>query len=112
MSALYKNAGDKERLRLTNKFLESDFEKVDRLLEMHDQYETRVLAADRNFEARRRAAAANDEDDEDEYTEDEKYLNRLDKGLYILQLVDLVLAFVCTDLFFPEVCFRFYDYIF
>ncbi|KAJ1559405.1 hypothetical protein HK096_000670, partial [Nowakowskiella sp. JEL0078] len=83
--SLFKNLSavenTEEYTRLIGKFEEEDFEKVDRLIELHFSFMERVNAD------------VNDEEniDEDE-DEDEVYLKKLDRGLFALQLVDLVVA--------------------
>ncbi|KAI8812262.1 Catenin-beta-like protein [Cladochytrium replicatum] len=79
------------RLRLLSKFTEEGFEKVDRLVEMFFAYDQRVAISDRKRQAEERA------DELDEEDEDEKYLRRLDAGLFVLQLVALILARACCD---------------
>jgi beta-catenin-like protein 1 len=65
--SLFKHANTLEMLiRLLNKFLELD--KIDRLVEMHVQYHQRLLKANQ-----------------------EEYMDRLESGLFTLQLVDWVL---------------------
>jgi beta-catenin-like protein 1 len=85
------------RFRIIYKFVESDYEKLDRLLEMHEQYQKKAAAADRNF------IPSLDDLDEDEL-KDEMYLNRLDKGLFTLQLVDYVLGSICVEELESGVC--------
>lgn len=83
------------RLRLINKFSEDDFEKTDRLLEMHEQYEARVETINREVQAARK-----DKDDEErelEESEEEIYMRRLEAGLFTLQMVDLTIAWVCDE---------------
>jgi beta-catenin-like protein 1 len=89
MASLFKSGNRDHRLRLCLKFSENDFEKLDRLLEMHDQYTAKMALADKQYNQNR--------DDEEVEDEDERYLNRLDKGLFTLQLVDLVAAYICTE---------------
>ncbi|KAJ3073859.1 hypothetical protein HDU98_000456 [Podochytrium sp. JEL0797] len=99
LAALFKSAQPENVLRLSIKFCENEFEKAEHLLELHEQYQAKVLAADRQFEldrAEREAGGGYDGDDEVD-TDDERYLNRLDKGLFTLQLVDLVAGFLCTQ---------------
>ena len=92
--------------RTVHKFLENDFEKLDKLMELHEKYYSLVSQVqDDGFE--------NEEEDEDGAddgrSEDEKakaredlrkarkYLLRLDKGLYTLQQVDTIIAFVLSE---------------
>ncbi|KAJ3084657.1 hypothetical protein HDU99_008403 [Rhizoclosmatium hyalinum] len=93
LASLFKSSTPENLLRLTLKFSENDYEKVERLLELHEQYAAKVAFADRQFELNRREY---DEDEEELDAEEERYLNRLDKGLFTLQLVDLVCGFLCT----------------
>ncbi|CAG8532100.1 2926_t:CDS:10, partial [Racocetra fulgida] len=82
------------RLRLFGKFVESDLEKVDRLLEMRENYEFKVSTVDKEIEEEKEAL----EDDEiDDETLDEIYLRRLSAGLFTLQLIDLTIAWICYE---------------
>ncbi|GAA5874921.1 hypothetical protein JCM8547_003611 [Rhodosporidiobolus lusitaniae] len=72
------------RIRLIAKFVENDYEKVDRLSEVREELETRIA---RGFP---QALA-------DEMDEDEVYLEKLDNGLFALQLADYVAAWVCME---------------
>ncbi|CAG8598044.1 17039_t:CDS:10 [Acaulospora morrowiae] len=84
------------RLRLVGKFIESDYEKVDRLLEMREGYESRVSAVDMEIEKEKEALEDDGETIDEQITE-EFYLRRLDAGLFTLQLVDLTIAWVCYE---------------
>ncbi|KAF0536947.1 DUF1716-domain-containing protein [Gigaspora margarita] len=82
------------RLRLFNKFLENDLEKVDRLLEMREAYELKVSVVDKEIEEEKKEL----EDDEiDDEMLDEMYMKRLNAGLFTLQLVDLTIAWICYE---------------
>ncbi|KAI5475947.1 beta-catenin-like protein 1 [Pseudohyphozyma bogoriensis] len=72
------------RLRLLAKFVEADYEKVDRLLELREDVEARVSVAGKD--------AA-----ELEMDEDELYLEKLDKGLFSLQLIDYIVGWLCME---------------
>eukprot|EP00743_Colponemidia_sp_Colp-15_P002770 GILK01002998.1.p1 GENE.GILK01002998.1~~GILK01002998.1.p1 ORF type:complete len:543 (-),score=135.01 GILK01002998.1:59-1645(-) len=78
-------------LRVLYKFKENDFEKLERLVEMHQTYAEKVAMADRQLQENRqlrekmRQELAEDEDEE------EVYMERLEAGLFILQLIDLVM---------------------
>ncbi|RKP05493.1 hypothetical protein THASP1DRAFT_32667 [Thamnocephalis sphaerospora] len=98
------------RDRLLFKFMENDMEKLDRLLELRDSWWIKVAAVDADIDARRRRLLKrshdrishedeSDEDDEDDDTElhpDVIYLRRLEAGLFTVQMVDLVIAQLCT----------------
>ena len=87
VASLFKNVQGPLRDRIINKFLENDHEKVDRLIELHFKYLQRVREADDAF---RRDNPSLEDDDMIDDVEDEKYLRRLDAGLYTLQLVDYI----------------------
>lgn len=72
------------RIRLLTKFVEREYEKVDRLIELRDELSARV--------------AANEDPDQDRDRDpDEVYLDKLEHGLFSLQLVDYVVAWVCME---------------
>jgi len=87
VASLFKNVQGPLRDRVINKFLENDHEKVDRLIELHFKYLQRVREADDAF---RKDNPTFEDDDIVDDIEDEKYLRRLDAGLYTLQLVDYI----------------------
>ena len=62
-------------------------EKIRRLIDLHVQYRTSVAECDAEIEQEKRAM----DRDEAEEMEPEWYLNRLERGLFTLQLVDLIL---------------------
>ncbi|GAA5967955.1 hypothetical protein JCM8115_006583 [Rhodotorula mucilaginosa] len=72
------------RMRLLAKFVESDYEKVDRLLEIREDLEARIAKGIDPALAR-------------EMDEDELYLEKLENGLFALQLADYVAAWVCME---------------
>ncbi|CDS13681.1 hypothetical protein LRAMOSA05855 [Lichtheimia ramosa] len=84
---------DVGRLRLIRKFTEDDYEKVDRLLEMKEFYESRDIRVREEIE---KDAKELDEEEREEMSE-EFYLRRLDAGLFTLQRVCLVIAALCKE---------------
>ena len=80
---LLKNCKGQQRQRVLSKFTENDYEKVDRLMELHFKYLEKIEELEKN--------SKQEEEDEEEY-----YLRRVSGGLFILQLVDYVLLEVCT----------------
>jgi beta-catenin-like protein 1 len=81
--------------RVLEKFREEGMEKVERLLELHEKYSKKVDQA--NATIRRAIAERMAEGEEiSEEDEDEFYLMRLDAGLFTLQLVDYVIAIICS----------------
>lgn len=84
---------DVQRLRLIRKFTEDDYEKVDRLLEMKEHYES----ADKRVQAEIEEQKKELEEDEFEEYADDFYLRRLDAGLFTLQRVCLVIAALSAE---------------
>lgn len=89
ISSLFSNlASDSpSRIRLLAKFVESDFEKVDKLLEIRDTARARLKVIDAHIDNEKE----NLEGDNDEIKANQ-YLQRLDGGLFSLQCVDYILA--------------------
>jgi len=85
------NAG-KQRERILVKFTENDHEKVDRLMELHDKYLSKVEASDQELEDEIKTL----EGTEAELSEEEIYMKRLDGGLFTLQLVDYIMLEICS----------------
>ena len=65
-----------KRDRVAAKFVENEFEKVDRLMELYSRYSGRVAAEERRLGT-----------SEEEYSDEEVLLARMDAGLYTLQQV-------------------------
>ena len=76
--------------RVLYKFLENGCEKVDRLVELHLSYLSRV----ENVSLKQNDANDDDEEEEDDYVShtERLYLQRLEAGLFTLQRVDLIIA--------------------
>lgn len=87
--SLFKNIQGSHRERLVAKFVENDHEKVERLIELHFKYQRRVKEADKQV---KEYASM-----EEEERETELYLRRLDSGLFILQMVDCIIAYLYTS---------------
>uniref|UniRef100_A0A915LCG8 Beta-catenin-like protein 1 n=1 Tax=Romanomermis culicivorax TaxID=13658 RepID=A0A915LCG8_ROMCU len=86
IASLLKYCSTAQQQRVLSKFTESDCEKVERLIELHFKYLERVKRFEINYERRRPAEIY------DEETEDEKYLKKLDAGLFTLHLIDYIMA--------------------
>ncbi|KAG1451490.1 hypothetical protein G6F56_008071 [Rhizopus delemar] len=87
------NQGDVQRMRVILKFTEDDFEKVDRLIEMKDQYMQRDEAVKAQLEEARNVLKQEDfEDFQSDFD-----LRRLDSGLFILQRVCLLIAVLSEE---------------
>ncbi|KAF8462044.1 Catenin-beta-like protein [Kalaharituber pfeilii] len=81
------------RIRTLAKFVEKDYEKIERLLKLRDGYAAGVKAVERSIEAQKKQL---DEEEWDEYAV-EWFSRRLDGGLFCLQITDLVLAWMCAE---------------
>ncbi|KAI8825867.1 Catenin-beta-like protein [Fimicolochytrium jonesii] len=99
MASLLKNLTQLDlRERFILKFVGSDIEKVDRLMDMHLQYYARVAAADATIAERQRSREDEDlDEDELEAAKEEDFLDKLTAGFFTLQLLDFVIAFVCFE---------------
>lgn len=100
IASLFKSlaaAGGEPYTRLLGKFQESNYQKIERLLELHAKYAKKSAAFDAQVEAEMEARRARGE----ELTEldEEYYLSlRLDEGhLFTLQLIDYIIAAVATS---------------
>jgi len=92
ISSLLQNVQGESRLRLLAKFVEENYEKTDRLMDLYFSYSTRVRNTDAEIDEEKRKLIENEE----EINDDEFYLKRLDGGLFVLQIVDLILLYICT----------------
>ncbi|EDV29036.1 Beta-catenin-like protein 1 [Trichoplax sp. H2] len=90
MVHLFRHSSGQSKSRLANKFIENDFEKVDRLMELHFEYMHRVQECDNKIEEEKRELA-DDGEEIDESLEEEFYLRRLDAGLFSLHLIDTIM---------------------
>lgn len=91
IASMLRNCKGPQRQRLLSKFSENDFEKVDRLLELHLKYLEKVDAIDNDLESNPNSLEMQDEDEDMA-----KYLKRLSGGLFTLQLVDYVVLEICS----------------
>lgn len=79
-----------ERIRLMAKFVERDYEKVDRLIELRSLVRDRLKPVDE--EIRRQGDSLKDEETHLYY-----YLERVEHGLFSLQLIDYSLAWLIME---------------
>ena len=82
--------------RVMGKFVENDYEKVERLLELHCKYADRVREIDDQIRQEKRRRQARGEDPEEEESDEMLYLRRLDGGLFTLQLIDYIVLHLCV----------------
>ncbi|KAH9077192.1 DUF1716-domain-containing protein [Lactarius deliciosus] len=97
LSSLFTNipSDSPARIRLLAKFVESNYEKTDKLLDIRTSAQTRLAIVDRDIDAEKKALLEADEGVGSE--EDAWYLRRLDGGLYTLQTVDYILAWIVME---------------
>jgi beta-catenin-like protein 1 len=81
------------RFRLLAKFLEKDYEKVDKLVILRRDYASRVLAFDAKLKDRKKGLSK----EEQEELEMENIPTRLDEGLYCLERIDAILAWLVAE---------------
>jgi len=88
---LFCNLSDVPLWRLMRKFMEKEFSKIDRVVELHSKYMARLEDYDRT---QRKAEGKGIRSAVER--EEERYSKRLEHGLYTLQMVDIVIAFIYT----------------
>ncbi|PWN49452.1 hypothetical protein IE53DRAFT_388314 [Violaceomyces palustris] len=85
-----------ERIRLLSKFVEEEYEKVDRLLEVRENLVSRIQSVETGIEKEKKEL----EEEGIEIGDEEQevfYLRRLENGLFSLQLVDYITAWICME---------------
>lgn len=87
-------ADSAERVRTLAKFVERDYEKTVKLVGLRREYAARVGAVD---DAIRTEQEQGDERGEEEEMADEWLSRRLDAGLFCLQVLDVVLAWLVAE---------------
>ena len=86
-------ANEAPRIRLLAKFVEKDYQACDRLVKLRREYASKVTAIDREIQQERARLDA----EESEERADEWFSRRLDAGLYVLQTVDVILAWLIAE---------------
>ncbi|KAI0474332.1 Catenin-beta-like protein [Xylaria cf. heliscus] len=86
-------ADSAERIRLLAKFVEKDYEKTEKLVKLRRECAARVKAADEAIRAEQAQMTAEERED----AADEWFSRRLDAGLFSLQTLDVVLAWLVAE---------------
>ena len=86
-------ADSAERIRLLAKFVEKDYEKTEKLVKLRQQCAARVSAVDEAIRAEQTSLSAEERED----MADEWFSRRLDAGLFSLQTLDVVLAWLVAE---------------
>jgi beta-catenin-like protein 1 len=81
------------RIRLLAKFQEKGYEKVHRLVQLRKDYDRKVAAIDEEMKLEQRML----DDEEREERSDEFFSRRLDGGLFSLQTIDAILAWLVAE---------------
>ncbi|KAI0650806.1 DUF1716-domain-containing protein [Trametes meyenii] len=84
------------RIRLLAKFVENNYEKPEKLLEIRDAAHGRLKATEKDIEDEKKRMQDEGEGVEPDM-EDLWYLRRLDGGLFTLQTVDYILAWIVME---------------
>lgn len=81
------------RIRTLAKFVERDYEKITKLVNLRREYAARVAAADAQIKEERRVMSREDAAD----MADAWFSQRLDAGLFCLQTIDVVLTWLVAE---------------
>ncbi|KAI1850395.1 hypothetical protein JX266_004253 [Neoarthrinium moseri] len=86
-------ANSAERIRTLAKFVEKDYEKTVKLVRLRRDYASRVSSVDGSIRAEQARMSAEEKDE----MADEWFSRRLDAGLFSLQTIDVVLAWLAAE---------------
>ncbi|KAI0449259.1 Catenin-beta-like protein [Xylaria acuta] len=86
-------ADSAERIRLLAKFVEKDYEKIEKLVKLRQESAARVNAVDQAIRVEQAQISAEERED----AADEWFSRRLDAGLFSLQTLDTVLAWLVAE---------------
>lgn len=81
------------RFRVLAKFLEKDFEKITKLITLRREYVGRVATFDAKLKDRKRGLSKEEQEELDQ----ENIPSRLDEGLYCLERIDAILAWLIAE---------------
>ncbi|KAL7951958.1 DUF1716 domain-containing protein [Trichoderma barbatum] len=85
-------ADSPERIRLLAKFVEKEYEKTAKLVKLHRDYTTRIKAAEEEHQQESARSRDSEEDREIQLLS-----RKMDAGLFNLQLVDVILAWLVAE---------------
>ncbi|KAM7197535.1 putative DUF1716 domain containing protein [Rhypophila sp. PSN 637] len=86
-----------ERIRTLAKFVEKDYEKTARLVSLRREYASRVSFIDAQIAQEKTNLSGQEDEEEMEMLNDEWFSRRLDGGLFNLQMIDLLLAWLVAE---------------
>ncbi|KAL1958812.1 hypothetical protein VTO42DRAFT_3649 [Malbranchea cinnamomea] len=81
------------RIRTLAKFMEKDYEKISKLVQLRREYASRLSIVDQSIEEERRPL----DESERELMEGEWLSRKLDAGLFSLQTIDVILAWLVAE---------------
>lgn len=88
---------EQHALRVLRKFIENDYAKLERLVELHLKYAAKVNSCEQAIQQEIRELEAEGEEIDD-ILENDHFLKRLDAGLATLQSIDMCIAEVCFQM--------------
>ena len=86
-------ANEASRIRLLAKFVEKDYQVPKRLVQLRREYDSKVGIIDQEIKTERTKTVPAEQEEE----ADEWFSKRLDGGLYVLQIVDVILAWLVAE---------------
>jgi beta-catenin-like protein 1 len=89
----YQPANSSGRIRTLAKFVEKDYEKITKLVQLRKEYAEKVAVANADIEQERKALS---KDEQDELA-DEWLSRQLDAGLFPLQTLDVILSWLVAE---------------
>ena len=90
---LLRQAKSSNRTRCLYKFVENQFEKIERLVELYFKYADKMIRCDQEINKERAKLTADDQ----EIDEEEFFFKRLSVGLFTLQLIAQLIVMLCSD---------------
>ena len=86
-------ADEAPRIRLLAKFVEKDYQVLGRVVQIRREYISKMSAVDQEIESKKAELSSEEQSDR----ADEWFSRRLDAGLYVLQTVDVILAWLVAE---------------
>ncbi|KPI35413.1 Beta-catenin-like protein [Cyphellophora attinorum] len=93
----YTPAESPARIRTLAKFVEREYEKTTRVVELRREYQVRLQRVDAQIEKERTSNGTTADEDDHAELEDEWLSRRLDAGLFSLQTLDVVLSWLAAE---------------
>ena len=81
------------RIRLLAKFVEKDYQAVNRLIQIRREFAPKIVAVDKNISAEKASSSLEEQSEK----ADEWLSRRMDAGLYVLQTLDVILAWLAAE---------------